>query len=153
MNPFGQLAPDGLGQRERHVAGSVVHVANTSDAVGEDRANAKSWAATDPRDPSSATLATEWTCMSQRPGIRYRPAGYHDLRVVWHGDLSDRADGDDAVACYENRLFRMERPIPDIHNGDAADRDWERLRMCAAKKDQAEDANKVLHDHTHEGHS
>jgi hypothetical protein len=25
--------------------------------------------------------------------------------------------------------------------------------MCAAKKDQAEDANEVLHDHTHEGHS
>ena len=36
-NPFGQLASDCLAQRERHVAGSVVHVANASDAIGEEQ--------------------------------------------------------------------------------------------------------------------
>ena len=33
--PFSQSAPNRLGELERHVARSVVHVANTSDAIGE----------------------------------------------------------------------------------------------------------------------
>jgi hypothetical protein len=35
--PRAQPAPDRLGELQRHVARSVVHVANTSDAVGEEQ--------------------------------------------------------------------------------------------------------------------
>ena len=78
-------------------------------------------------------------------GYEVPAGGLHDLRVVGHGDPADGADGLDAVACDENRLSRMERPISDIDNSDAADRNGRRLRMCAAKKEQAEDGNEVLH--------
>ena len=56
-------------------------------------------------------------------GNEVAASGLHDLRVVGHGDLADWADGRDAVARHENRVFGMERPIPDIDNGDAANCD------------------------------
>ena len=152
-NPFGQLAPDGLGQRKRHVAGSVVHVADTSDAVGEEQREVPVLGRDRPERAIQRHVGHRVDVHVPQAGDEVTASGLHDLRVVGHGDLADRADSRDAVACYENRLFRMERPIPDVDNGDAADRDCRRLRMCAAENEQAENSTEVLHVHTHEGHS
>lgn len=58
---FSQSVPDGVGQLGCQISGIIVHVANTGDTVSRNSGKCHSAA------------ATEWTCMSHSPGIRYLP--------------------------------------------------------------------------------
>ena len=68
------------------------------------------------------------------------------VRIVGREDLVSCADRRNAVACYENRLFGMERPIHNVDNGDAPDRHRGRLRLRAHEQEKECDAQEVLHD-------
>jgi hypothetical protein len=85
---------------------------------------------------STATFATECTCMSQRPGIRKRPAPSTTSELAGHGNLAGRADGRDAVAGYEDGLAWPKPAVPNVDDDDVADRERGRLRLCAANAEQ-----------------
>jgi hypothetical protein len=58
------------------------------------------------------------------------------VRIVRCADLVGGADGCDAVAGDENRLFGTERRIHNVDNGDAPDRYRGRLRLPARKEEE-----------------
>ena len=119
--PLGQPAPDRLGQLEPHVGRSVVHVANTSDAVGEEQREVP----VPRRDRLEGFIHRH---VRHRVDVHVPQAwdeeaacGVEQVRIVRYPDLVSRADGRDAIARNKNGLVTTERSVDHIDDGDRSD--------------------------------